>query len=66
LMMAGAMIALLGWGIDNRFLDVTIAWGILCNGQGLMMSLILPEWTNDVPTLLHAFRLRRDYMAAHS
>jgi len=66
LMMAGAMIALLGWGINNRFLDVTIAWGILCNGQGLMMSLILPEWTNDVPTLLHAFKLRRDYLAAHS
>lgn len=65
LMMATAMIALLGWGINNWFLDVTIAWGILCNAQGLAMSLMLPEWTNDVPTLFHAFKLRRDYLATH-
>lgn len=58
LMMASAMIALLGWGIDNWFLDLTIAWGILCNVQGLAMSLLLPTWHNDVPTLFHAFRLR--------
>jgi phosphatidylglycerophosphate synthase len=60
LMMAGSVIALLGWGIQNWFLDLTIAWGILCNVQGLLMSLLLPEWTNDVPTLFHAIKLRRE------
>ncbi len=60
LMMAGSVIALLGWGIDNWFLNLTIFWGILCNVQGLIMSLLLPEWTNDVPTLFHAIRLRRE------
>lgn len=58
LLMASAMMALLAWGIDNWFLDLTIAWGILCNVQGLAMSLLLPTWHNDVPTLFHAFRLR--------
>lgn len=64
LMMAGSVIALLGWGINNRFLDLTIAWGILCNLQGLAMSLLLPEWTNDVPSLFHAIKLRRESVIA--
>ncbi|HSM86134.1 MAG TPA: CDP-alcohol phosphatidyltransferase family protein [Candidatus Limnocylindrales bacterium] len=58
LMMAAAMAALLGFGSDNWFLDLTIAWGILCNLQGLAMSLLLPTWHRDVPTLFHALRLR--------
>jgi phosphatidylglycerophosphate synthase len=58
LMMAASMIGLLGFRIDNWFLSVTMAWGILCNLQGLIMSLLLDEWHNDVPTLFHAWRLR--------
>lgn len=59
LMMASAMCALLGFGLDNWFLDLTLAWGILCNLQGLAMSLMLPTWHRDVPTLFHAARIRR-------
>ncbi len=59
LMMATAMCALLGFGLDNWFLDLTLAWGILCNVQGLAMSLMLPTWHKDVPTLFHAARIRR-------
>lgn len=58
LLLAAAMIALLGWGVDNWFLDLAIAWGILCNLQGLAMTLLLPAWHRDVPTLFHAWRLR--------
>jgi CDP-diacylglycerol--glycerol-3-phosphate 3-phosphatidyltransferase len=58
LWMAAAMIALLGFGMDNWFLDFVFGWGILCNLQGLAMSLLLPEWQRDVPTLFHAWRLR--------
>jgi phosphatidylglycerophosphate synthase len=57
-LLAGAMIALLGWDVDNWFLDLAIAWGILCNLQGLAMSLLLPTWQRDVPTVFHAWRLR--------
>ena len=60
LMMASAMCALLGAGLNNWFLDLTLIWGILCNLQGLIMSLILPCWQRDVPTLFHAVRLRRE------
>jgi phosphatidylglycerophosphate synthase len=59
LMMAAAMCALLGFGLDNWFLDLTLAWGVLCNLQGLAMSLMLPTWQRDVPTLFHAARIRR-------
>ncbi len=60
LMMATAMCTLLGFGLDNWFLDLTLAWGVLCNLQGLAMSLMLPTWHKDVPTLFHAVRIRRD------
>ena len=59
LMMATTMSSLLGFGLDNWFLDLTLAWGILCNLQGLAMSLMLPTWHKDVPTLFHAARIRR-------
>jgi phosphatidylglycerophosphate synthase len=59
LLMAGAMCALLGFGLDNWFLDLTLAWGVLCNLQGLAMSLMLSTWHKDVPTLFHAARIRR-------
>jgi len=58
LMMAAAMIALLGFGLDNWCLDLVIGWGILCNLQGLAMTLLLPTWQHDVLTLFHAVRLR--------
>ena len=61
LLLASSMIALLGFGRDkdNWLLDFSIVWGILCNLQGLAMTLLLPVWQRDVPTLFHAVRLRR-------
>lgn len=59
LLLAASMIALLGFGADNWLLDVAIGWGILCNLQGLAMTLLLPVWQRDVPTMFHALRLRR-------
>jgi phosphatidylglycerophosphate synthase len=64
LLLAAAMIALLGWGVDNWFLNLAIAWGILCNLQGLAMSFLLPAWQRDVPTVFHAWRLRNNLRLA--
>jgi CDP-diacylglycerol--glycerol-3-phosphate 3-phosphatidyltransferase len=64
LLLAASMIALLGFGADNWFLGVAIGWGILCNLQGLAMTLLLPVWHRDVPTLFHALRLRRQLTGA--
>jgi len=63
LLMAAAMICLLGFDLDGWFMDFAIAWGILRNLQGLAMSLLLPSWHRDVPSLFHAFRLRSNEMA---
>lgn len=38
--------------------------GWLADIEGLMISLILPFWKNDVPTLFHALRLRRASLSA--
>jgi phosphatidylglycerophosphate synthase len=59
LWMAAATIGLLGFGLDNWLLDVTIAWGILCNLEGFAMTLVLPKWRHDILTLGHALRMRR-------
>lgn len=61
LLMAAAMISLLGFGVNNWFMDLTIIWGIFCNVQGLIMTLLLPTWHRDVPTLFHAWRLHKSY-----
>lgn len=58
LLLAASMIALLGFGVDNWLLDLALAWGILCNLQGLAMTLLLPVWQRDVLTLFHALQLR--------
>jgi CDP-diacylglycerol--glycerol-3-phosphate 3-phosphatidyltransferase len=59
LLLAAAAIALLGFGVDNWLLDLALGWGILCNLQGLIMTLVLPGWHRDVPSIFHALRLRR-------
>ena len=59
LLLAAAAIALLGFDVDNWLLDLALGWGILCNLQGLIMTLVLPGWHRDVPSIFHALRLRR-------
>jgi CDP-diacylglycerol--glycerol-3-phosphate 3-phosphatidyltransferase len=35
-----------------------IYWGIACDLEGLAISMVLTEWRNDVPSIVHALRLR--------
>jgi phosphatidylglycerophosphate synthase len=64
LMMAASMIALLGFGVNNWFMDLTIIWGICCNVvQVLVMTLLLPTWHRDIPTLVHAWKLQKQLLA---
>ena len=44
-------------------LSVAIYVGIITDLEGLAISMVLPEWKTDVPSILHAFRLRS---AGHS
>jgi hypothetical protein len=38
--------------------SVAIYIGIAADLEGLAISMVLREWKTDVPTILHAFRLR--------
>jgi phosphatidylglycerophosphate synthase len=58
-----ATIALLCFNRGFWLSTVAIAWGILCDLEGLAMSALLPEWTHDVKNLRRALRIRRKMLA---
>jgi phosphatidylglycerophosphate synthase len=49
---------LLALGVSGLPITMAIYVGIVADVEGLAISIILPEWRTDVPTLVHAFRLR--------
>jgi CDP-diacylglycerol--glycerol-3-phosphate 3-phosphatidyltransferase len=59
LLLAASLIMLFGFG-SAMLLNFAIAWGILCNLEGSAMSLVLPAWHHDIPTLGYAIWLRRE------
>lgn len=52
-------VLLYGFGIDGPFLVVACAAGTLSHIEGVAISLVLHRHAADVPSLAHAFRLRR-------
>lgn len=63
LLLAAATIALLCF--DGAFWLVTVAivWGIVCDVEGLAMSIVLTEWTPDVKHLGVALERRKELLA---
>ncbi|MFI5185033.1 MAG: CDP-alcohol phosphatidyltransferase family protein [Vicinamibacteria bacterium] len=55
---------LLGSG-QGSGISVVIIVGIYCDLEGLAASLVLPTWTHDVPSILHAWRLRQGTLAGY-
>ena len=51
--------ALLVFGADGFWVSLAIYWGILSDLEGLAISIVLREWQTDVPSIIHALRLRR-------
>ncbi|HEY4081975.1 MAG TPA: CDP-alcohol phosphatidyltransferase family protein [Burkholderiaceae bacterium] len=49
---------LLAWGQDGVLVAVAIYVGIAADLEGLGISLVLKRWQTDVPSLVHALRLR--------
>lgn len=62
-LLAAATISLLCFNRGFWLVTVALAWGILCDFEGLTMSALLPEWTHDVKSLRRAFVLRREMLA---
>jgi CDP-diacylglycerol---glycerol-3-phosphate 3-phosphatidyltransferase len=54
-----AFVAVLAFGRTGWPVSLAIALGIVTDLEGLAISLVLPAWRHDVPTLVHALRMRR-------
>jgi len=51
-------LALLGFG-DAALVPLAIAAALVAQAEGLAASITLPEWTYDVPSVFHAWSIRK-------
>jgi CDP-diacylglycerol--glycerol-3-phosphate 3-phosphatidyltransferase len=58
LCLAAALVLLLGFGLVRPFVPLAVALGLTAQVEGLLISIILPNWTHDVPSVVHAARIR--------
>ena len=58
--MAVAVIGVFALDRSNVLVPVALVLGILCNVEGLAMSMVLQVWRKDVKTLAEAWRIRRE------
>lgn len=59
LLLFAAFLTMLALPFSDGVLLAAIIGGIVADLEGLLISLLLPYWQHDVPTLFHALRLRR-------
>jgi phosphatidylglycerophosphate synthase len=64
LSLAAALVLFLGFGISQPFVPVAVYLGLVAQVEGLMISIVLPTWTSDVPTIFRALELRKKANAA--
>jgi len=50
--------SLLALGMDSVAVDAAILLGIICDLEGLAISFTLRKWRCDVPSIVHAWRIR--------
>jgi CDP-diacylglycerol--glycerol-3-phosphate 3-phosphatidyltransferase len=62
LSLAAALVLLMGFGVTRPLVAITVVLGLIAQVEGLLISVVLPVWTHDVPTLGHALRIRRNHM----
>jgi phosphatidylglycerophosphate synthase len=59
LSLAIALILLTGFGRSQPYVWIAVVLGLIAQLEGLLISVVLPTWTHDVPTLSHALKIRR-------
>jgi phosphatidylglycerophosphate synthase len=64
LVMAIAVIGVFALDRSNVLVPVALVLGIVCNVEGVAMSVVLPVWRKDVKTFAAAWRIRREVMKA--
>lgn len=55
-----AIVALFGFDLAGFFLWLPIVVGLIHTAEEIAMTLVLPEWVHDVPSLFHALKLRQN------
>jgi phosphatidylserine synthase len=58
LVLAAALVMLLAFGVVKPLVPLAVALGLIAQVEGLLISMVLPRWTHDVPTVIHARRIR--------
>ena len=58
LFLAIALVLLTGFGIAQPWVTLAVVLGLIAQVEGLLISIVLPTWTHDVPTLFHAWEIR--------
>jgi phosphatidylglycerophosphate synthase len=61
LVMAVAVVAAFAMGRGSVLVPVALGMGILCDLEGLAMSVVMPVWRKDVKTLAEAWRIRAQF-----
>lgn len=61
LSLALALVLLMGFGIVQPFVGIAVVLGLIAQLEGLLISVVLPSWTHDVPTLGRALLIRRKW-----
>ena len=61
LCLAAALVLLLGFGIVWPFVPLAVVFGLVAQVEGLLISMVLPVWTHDVPTLFTALKIRNNH-----
>jgi phosphatidylglycerophosphate synthase len=60
--LALALILLMGFGVAWPFVWIAVVLGLIAQVEGLLISVVLPAWTHDVPTVFHAAKLRKTHV----
>jgi phosphatidylglycerophosphate synthase len=63
LSLALALVLLMGFGIVQPFVEIAVVLGLIAQVEGLSISVVLPSWTHDVPTVWRALLIRKKHRA---
>jgi CDP-diacylglycerol--glycerol-3-phosphate 3-phosphatidyltransferase len=59
-----ALVAMFGFGSATPLVPLALALGIVADAEGLAISVVLPVWTHDVKSIVHALRIRAAHRGA--
>lgn len=55
-----ALVWLMGFNRATFWVPLAVWWGVVADTEGLATSFVLPRWQHDVPTIWHAYQIRKN------